>query len=233
MLVAGQEPRQLARLERLGIDRDRRVVGPMHAQKNRLELLIAVDEDGFHGVSSLRGPRRRLRAQSHKPVITHGLTAEGGQECRKSSRTRSSSSRAAAAASAAASRSPSRARARRPCWPRRPSKISPPPPRRSPRSAPEPLTVAGDLRQLRGCEQVFKRVSERFKRCDVLVNNAGATRAGNFARAAGRCLARRLCAQVLRRGAVERACSGRCSRLRKATSSTSSAAPRAPSSRNS
>ena len=46
---------------------------------------------------------------------------------------------------------------------------------------PEPLTVAGDLRQLRGCEQLVKRVSERFKRCDVLINNAGATRAGNFA----------------------------------------------------
>ncbi len=44
----------------------------------------------------------------------------------------------------------------------------------------EPLTVAGDLRQLAACEQVFARVNERFKRCDVLVNNAGATRAGNF-----------------------------------------------------
>jgi 3-oxoacyl-[acyl-carrier protein] reductase len=46
---------------------------------------------------------------------------------------------------------------------------------------PEPLTVAGDLRTLAGCEQVFARVNERFNRCDVLVNNAGATRAGNFA----------------------------------------------------
>jgi len=44
----------------------------------------------------------------------------------------------------------------------------------------EPLTVAGDLRQLAGCKQVFDRVSERFKRCDILINNAGATRAGNF-----------------------------------------------------
>ena len=44
----------------------------------------------------------------------------------------------------------------------------------------EPVTVAGDLRKLEGCEQVFKRVSERFARCDVLINNAGATRAGNF-----------------------------------------------------
>jgi 3-oxoacyl-[acyl-carrier protein] reductase len=45
---------------------------------------------------------------------------------------------------------------------------------------PEPMTVAGDLRQLAGCKQVFDRVSERFKRCDILINNAGATRAGNF-----------------------------------------------------
>jgi 3-oxoacyl-[acyl-carrier protein] reductase len=45
---------------------------------------------------------------------------------------------------------------------------------------PEPMTVAGDLRKLEACEQLFKRVNERFRRCDVLVNNAGATRAGNF-----------------------------------------------------
>ena len=45
---------------------------------------------------------------------------------------------------------------------------------------PEPMTVAGDLRQLEACQQLFKRVSERFQSCDVLVNNAGATRAGNF-----------------------------------------------------
>ncbi|HEY7663946.1 MAG TPA: SDR family oxidoreductase [Xanthobacteraceae bacterium] len=45
---------------------------------------------------------------------------------------------------------------------------------------PEPLTVAGDLRQLEGCERLFKAVNDRFRRCDVLVNNAGATRAGAF-----------------------------------------------------
>ena len=45
---------------------------------------------------------------------------------------------------------------------------------------PEPLTVTGDLRTLAACEQLLERVNERFKRCDVLVNNAGATRAGNF-----------------------------------------------------
>jgi 3-oxoacyl-[acyl-carrier protein] reductase len=44
----------------------------------------------------------------------------------------------------------------------------------------EPMTVAGDLRQRAACEQVLARVNERFGRCHVLVNNAGATRAGNF-----------------------------------------------------
>src|SRR5262249_42393138 len=45
---------------------------------------------------------------------------------------------------------------------------------------PQPLTGAGGLRKLEACEQLFKRVNERFQRCDVLVNNAGATRAGAF-----------------------------------------------------
>jgi NAD(P)-dependent dehydrogenase (short-subunit alcohol dehydrogenase family) len=44
----------------------------------------------------------------------------------------------------------------------------------------EPLTIAGDLRTLAGCEAVFRQVSERLGRCDILVNNAGATRGGNF-----------------------------------------------------
>jgi 3-oxoacyl-[acyl-carrier protein] reductase len=45
---------------------------------------------------------------------------------------------------------------------------------------PRPITIAGDLRTLAACEQVFRHVNESFARCDVLVNNAGATRAGNF-----------------------------------------------------
>ena len=45
---------------------------------------------------------------------------------------------------------------------------------------PQPFTVTGDLRTLAACEQLFNRVNERFRRCDVLVNNAGATRAGAF-----------------------------------------------------
>jgi NAD(P)-dependent dehydrogenase (short-subunit alcohol dehydrogenase family) len=47
-------------------------------------------------------------------------------------------------------------------------------------AGPKPMTVAGDLRKLEACEQLFKQVNDRFRRCDVLVNNAGATRAGNF-----------------------------------------------------
>jgi 3-oxoacyl-[acyl-carrier protein] reductase len=45
---------------------------------------------------------------------------------------------------------------------------------------PAPLTVAGDLRTLAACEALFKQVNDKFKRCDVLVNNAGATRGGKF-----------------------------------------------------
>jgi NAD(P)-dependent dehydrogenase (short-subunit alcohol dehydrogenase family) len=45
---------------------------------------------------------------------------------------------------------------------------------------PSPLTVEGDLRTLAGCEALFSAVDSKFKRCDVLVNNAGATRGGNF-----------------------------------------------------
>jgi 3-oxoacyl-[acyl-carrier protein] reductase len=44
----------------------------------------------------------------------------------------------------------------------------------------EPVTVAADLRDLSACERVVATVRERFKRCDILVNSAGATRAGNF-----------------------------------------------------
>jgi 3-oxoacyl-[acyl-carrier protein] reductase len=47
-------------------------------------------------------------------------------------------------------------------------------------AGPEPLVVAGDLRKLDGCQQLAARVQERFKRCDILVNSAGATKAGNF-----------------------------------------------------
>jgi 3-oxoacyl-[acyl-carrier protein] reductase len=45
---------------------------------------------------------------------------------------------------------------------------------------PQPLTVAGDLRTLDACQRLFVRVNETYRRCDVLINNAGATRAGSF-----------------------------------------------------
>jgi 3-oxoacyl-[acyl-carrier protein] reductase len=44
----------------------------------------------------------------------------------------------------------------------------------------EPLSVAGDLRKLPDCEQLAAKVKEKFGRCDILINNAGRTRAGNF-----------------------------------------------------
>ena len=49
------------------------------------------------------------------------------------------------------------------------------------RSAPiRPEICAADLRRQEGCEAVFREVSERHSRCDILVNSAGATRAGAF-----------------------------------------------------
>lgn len=45
---------------------------------------------------------------------------------------------------------------------------------------PAPLAITADLRKLEGVQQVFNTVKDKFGRCDVLVNSAGATRAGNF-----------------------------------------------------
>ena len=47
-------------------------------------------------------------------------------------------------------------------------------------AGPKPLTVAGDLKTLAACEGLHTFVQEKFGRCDVLVNNAGATRSGNL-----------------------------------------------------
>jgi NAD(P)-dependent dehydrogenase (short-subunit alcohol dehydrogenase family) len=47
-------------------------------------------------------------------------------------------------------------------------------------SGPKPLTLAGDLKTLQACEALHAFVQEKLGRCDVLVNNAGATRSGNF-----------------------------------------------------
>jgi 3-oxoacyl-[acyl-carrier protein] reductase len=43
-----------------------------------------------------------------------------------------------------------------------------------------PDICATDLRHEEGCRAVFKWVSERHGRCDILINSAGATRAGAF-----------------------------------------------------
>jgi NAD(P)-dependent dehydrogenase (short-subunit alcohol dehydrogenase family) len=45
---------------------------------------------------------------------------------------------------------------------------------------PAPLAITADLRKLDGVQQVFDTVKDKFGRCDVLVNSAGATKAGNF-----------------------------------------------------
>jgi NAD(P)-dependent dehydrogenase (short-subunit alcohol dehydrogenase family) len=44
----------------------------------------------------------------------------------------------------------------------------------------EPAVCAGDLRKLDACQSLFDTVSKRHGRCDILVNSAGATRAGAF-----------------------------------------------------
>lgn len=45
---------------------------------------------------------------------------------------------------------------------------------------PHPVTAALDLRNLDDCHKLQMLVKKGLGRCDVLVNNAGATRAGNF-----------------------------------------------------
>jgi 3-oxoacyl-[acyl-carrier protein] reductase len=45
---------------------------------------------------------------------------------------------------------------------------------------PAPLAITADLRKLDGVQQVLGTVKDKFGRCDVLVNSAGATKAGNF-----------------------------------------------------
>jgi len=45
---------------------------------------------------------------------------------------------------------------------------------------PEALLIEADLRNIAACENAFAKVKDRFNRCDVLVNCAGATKAGSF-----------------------------------------------------
>lgn len=47
-------------------------------------------------------------------------------------------------------------------------------------AAVQPEACVADLRTPQGCESVHRFVAERLGRCDVLVNSAGATRAGAF-----------------------------------------------------
>ena len=56
-VIARQHARQCGSLERLRVHDDRWIVRPQHASKHRVELVVAVDEDGFHG--SFRAPRWR------------------------------------------------------------------------------------------------------------------------------------------------------------------------------
>ena len=46
--------------------------------------------------------------------------------------------------------------------------------------APKPTIVAADLRTPDGCQAVLEHVKKAHGRCDILVNSAGATQAGNF-----------------------------------------------------
>jgi NAD(P)-dependent dehydrogenase (short-subunit alcohol dehydrogenase family) len=45
---------------------------------------------------------------------------------------------------------------------------------------PPPLAITANLKTLEGCQETYKKVQAKFNRCDILVNCAGATRAGNF-----------------------------------------------------
>jgi len=45
---------------------------------------------------------------------------------------------------------------------------------------PRPTIVAADLGSLAGCQALFDHVKKTHGRCDILVNSAGATQAGNF-----------------------------------------------------
>ena len=47
-------------------------------------------------------------------------------------------------------------------------------------NAPKPTIVAADLGTADGCHALFEHVKKVYGRCDILINSAGATQAGNF-----------------------------------------------------
>ena len=47
-------------------------------------------------------------------------------------------------------------------------------------NAPKPTIVAADLGTADGCHALFEHVKKAYGRCDILINSAGATQAGNF-----------------------------------------------------
>ena len=170
-VIAGEQAGQIGRLEWLAIDRDRRIVGPLHAGKDRRELVVAVDEDRFHGglfppawagiviLYDWSAGRMEMPGEFKDKVVVisggsrgigRGIALAFAREGAQTVLASSSEQNLAVAAKAVAA------------------------------EGPQPLTVAGDLRTLEACERLFSHVNERFRRCDVLVNNAGATRAGDF-----------------------------------------------------
>src|SRR6185312_1408126 len=80
--VATDDRRQFVALERLAVDVDRRIAGLEHALPHRRELIVAVDEDGFH-VSAPRSvarpaPARALRHRGSRSLPRTRTSAPDG-----------------------------------------------------------------------------------------------------------------------------------------------------------
>src|SRR5207244_11305059 len=168
-VVPGEQLRQVGGLKRIGIDCDRRIIGPLHASKYRRQLIVAVDEDRFHGRAGFLASVCR-----HSNSVSTGEHGEWNMpgEFEGKIVVISGASRGIALAFARAGAQTVLASSSEQNLTAAAKIIA--------AEGPQPFTVAGDLRTLAACEQLFNRVNERFRRCDVLVNNAGATRAGAF-----------------------------------------------------
>ena len=92
------------------------------------------------------------------------------------------------------------------CW-RRPTRPISPKAAKAVADAggPAPMTVAGDLRTLAGCEQVFKAVNDKLQALRRPGQQCRRDQRRQFLRAAGRGLHRRLRAEIFRRGAADAA----------------------------